>query len=257
MSALLRWQSQLIDAITAPEAPSPLPAGLSQPGLDAYRGNARLVRVEALLAAFPVCGQLVGAEFMRGVCRRYVSAEPAASANLCDDGARMGDFLAQFAPAAELPYLADVARLEMLRIRAFHAADADPLTPEQITQALADPTRLPLLQVGCHPSLNVLNSRYAIVSLWAAHQGIGDLASVNPALPEIALVIRVGLEVQVIALPPGGDVLIAGFAAGLPLGEAAGLAIATHPDFDLTAHLALLLRCGALSSFSLPTEVPS
>lgn len=74
MSALLRWQSQLIDAITAPEAPSPLPAGLSQPGLDAYRGNARLVRVEALLAAFPVCGQLVGAEFMRGVCRHYVSA---------------------------------------------------------------------------------------------------------------------------------------------------------------------------------------
>ena len=91
MSALLRWQSQLIDAITAPEAPSP--AGwLSQPGLDAYRGNARLVRVEALLAAFPVCGQIVGAEFMRGVCRCYVSAEPAASANLCDDGARMGIF---------------------------------------------------------------------------------------------------------------------------------------------------------------------
>ena len=69
--------------------------------------------------------------------------------------------------------------------------------------------------------------------------------------------IRVGLEVQVIALLLGGDALIAGFAAGLPLGEAAGLAIAAHPDFDLTVHLALLLRCGALSSFSLPTEIPS
>jgi hypothetical protein len=74
---------------------------------------------------------------------------------------------------------------------------------------------------------------------------------------KVALVVRVGREVQVVALPPGGDVLIAGFADGLTLGEAAGLAIATHPDFDLTAHLALLLRCGALSSFSLPTEVPS
>lgn len=50
MSALLRWQSQLIDAITAPEAPSPLPAGLSQPGLDAYRGNARLLRKNGRLA---------------------------------------------------------------------------------------------------------------------------------------------------------------------------------------------------------------
>jgi len=86
---------------------------------------------------------------------------------------------------------------------------------------------------------------------------MGDLAKVHPDVPEIALVIRVGLEVQVIALPPGGDVLIDGFIAGRPLGEAAGLAITAHPDFDLTAHLALLLRVNALSSFSLPPEISS
>jgi hypothetical protein len=126
-----------------------------------------------------------------------------------------------------------------------------------MAQALADPEQLPLLQVGCHPSLGVLNSRYAVVSLWAAHQGVGDLAQVNPCVPESALIVRTGLEVHVVALPPGGDLLIAGFAAGRSLGEAAGFVMAAHPDFNLTTHLALLLQVNALTSFSLPTEVSS
>ena len=249
-------QAQFAAALLDPDAPCP--DGLtawndSDPTrrFAVYRNNVIVSLIDALADAFPVAQELVGEEFFRAMAGVFVRQAPPTSVRLVEYGDGLPAFIEQFEPAATVPYLADVARLEMLRVRAFHAADADPLTPERIAQSLADPERLPLLHVSCHPSLNVLSSRYAVVSLWAAHQGIGDLASVNPALPEIALVIRVGLEVQVIALPPGGDVLIDGFAAGLPLGEAAGLAIAAHPDFDLTAHLALLLRCGALSSFSL------
>jgi hypothetical protein len=53
------------------------------------------------------------------------------------------DFIEQFEPASSVPYLADVARLEMLRVRAFHAADADPLTARSGRASLADPERLP------------------------------------------------------------------------------------------------------------------
>lgn len=255
-------QALFAAALLNPDAPCP--AGLTAwNGSDptrrfaVYRNNVIVSLIDALADTFPVTQELVGEEFFRAMAGLLVRQAPPQSAQLVEYGDGLPAFIEQFEPAHSVPYLADVARLELLRVRAFHAADADPLTPAQIAQALADPERLPLLHVGCHPSLNLLSSRYAIVSLWAAHQGIGDLASVNPALSEIALVIRVGLEVQVIALPPGGDVLIDGFVAGLSLGEAAGLAIAAHPDFDLTAHLALLLRCGALSSLSLPTEIPS
>jgi malonyl CoA-acyl carrier protein transacylase len=41
---------------------------------------------------------------------------------------------------------------------------------------------------------------------------------------------------------------------GLSLGAAAALALAANEDFDLTAHLTLLLRCGALFSLSRLTE---
>jgi len=247
-------------ALLDPDAPCP--AGLtawngSDPTrrLAVYRNNVIVSLIDALADTFPVTQELVGETFFRGMAGVFVRHDPPRSVQLVDYGAGFPAFIEQFDPARSVPYLADVARLELLRVRAFHAADADPVSPERMAQALADPEQLPLLQVGCHPSLGVLSSCYAVVSLWAAHQGVGDLAEVNPFLPESALVVRVGLEVHVVSLPPGGDLLIAGFAAGRSLGEAAGLVMAAHPEFDLTVPLAQLLRYGALSSLSLPTEL--
>lgn len=69
--------------------------------------------------------------------------------------------------------------------------------------ALASGERIAELLVTCHPSLTVLRSAYSIVSLWAAHQGAGDLGAVNPDHGEAALVLRQGLDVLVLRLPPG------------------------------------------------------
>jgi len=241
---------------------APCPAGLtawngSDPArrFAVYRNNVVVSLIDALADTFPVTLELVGDEFFRAMAGVFVRTAPPKSALLAEYGEGFPAFIERFEPARSVPYLADVARLEMLRVRAFHAADADPVTPDRVARALADPEQLPALRVTCHPSLSVLSSRYAIVSLWAAHQGVGDLACVNPAIPESALVIRAGREVQVVALPPGGEVLTARLADGLTLGEAAGLAAASAgPDFDLAANLALLLRFGAFSSFSLPAE---
>lgn len=247
-------------ALLDPDAPCP--AGLiawnsSDPTrrFAVYRNNVVVSLIDALADTFPVTLELVGEEFFRAMAGVFVRAAPPVSTLLAEYGADFPAFIEQFEPAGSVPYLADVARLEMLRVRAFHAADADPLSPDRVARALADPEQLPALRATCHPSLGVLSSRYAVVSLWAAHQGVSDLACVNPAVPESALVIRVELEVSIIALPPGGEVLTARLADGLTLGEAAGLAAASAgPDFDLTVNLALLLRFGAFSSFSLPAE---
>ena len=245
MSALLRWQSQLIDAITAPEAPSPLPAGLSQPGLDAYRGNARLVRVEALLAAFPVCGQIVGAEFMRGVCRCYVSAEPAASANLCDDGARMGDFLAQFAPAAELPYLADVARFEWAWHRAAWAAAADCWRPAQL--AALPPEAWADVRLSRHPAANCVASPWPLGEIFACHQDNphGDFYIDLNSGGGVWLLSRPALAPQWLALSPGQAALLEALWLNAPLGDAAQAALAVEPSLNLAESLGWLAAAGA------------
>jgi hypothetical protein len=250
-------QSAFAAALLDPDAPCPV--GLtawngSDPArrFAVYRNNVSLI--DALAATFPVTLDLVGEEFFRAMAGVFVRAAPPTSALLAEYGEGFPAFIERFEPARGVPYLADVARLELLRVRAFHAADADPVTPDRVARALAESELLPAPRVICHPSLGVLRSRYAVVSLWAAHQGIGDLASIDPAIPETALVVRTGLEVQAVALPPGGNALVAGFANGLTLGEAATLAVSASSNFDLATHLALLLRVGALTSLSLPTD---
>ncbi len=131
--------------------------------------------IDALADTFPVVQDLVGEVFFRAMAGVFVRQAPPRSAVLAEYGEDFPAFIGHFGPAHGVPYLADVARLERLRVRAFHAADAEPLTPERIARALEDPERLPALQVLCHPSVGVLGSRYAVVSLWAAHQGRGDL----------------------------------------------------------------------------------
>lgn len=219
-----------------------------------YRNNVVSSLIDALAETFPVTRELVGEKFFRAMAGVFVRHAPPRSALLAYYGEGLPAFIEDFEPARGVPYLADVARLEMLRVRACHAADADPLSPDRVAQALTDLERLPMLQMTCHPSLGILRSDYAVVSLWAAHQGLVDLASVDPGVPETALVVRTGLEVQVVALPPGGDALISSFASGLTLGEATALAAAASEDFDLTATFALLLRHGALCSLQEPEE---
>ncbi len=85
--------------------------------------------IDALRTKFPATERIVGEEFFRAMARVFVIAHPPRSKILHTYGDDFGDFIAAFEPAAELAYLADVARLEAARTRAYHAADATPLTP--------------------------------------------------------------------------------------------------------------------------------
>lgn len=253
-------QQQFSAALLDPD--QPMPAGLtawngSDPAarFAVYRNNVIVSLIDALADTYPVMQALVGEEFFRAMARVYADGAPPRSQVLAYYGAAFPDFIASFAPAATLPYLADVARLEMARVDAFHAADAAPLPVDEIAAALAEPEALPELRVGLHPSLRLLRSDHAVVSLWASHQGVGDIASVDPALPESALVLRPALDVEVILL----DVAAAGFIAellqGHSLGNAAEQASIIHPDFDLSGILTTLIGKQAITSITMTRRV--
>ncbi len=114
--------------------------------------------------------------------------------------------------------------------------------------AMTAPERLPSLRLTCHPSLAVVRSPHAVVSLWAAHQGAGAIGDVDPYQAEDALVVRRALDVEVLRLPGGAAAFVQALAAGHPLGAAAAQGQAEAPDFDLAAILTLLLRADAITS---------
>ncbi|MBL8587630.1 MAG: DUF2063 domain-containing protein, partial [Methylobacteriaceae bacterium] len=116
--------------------------------------------------------------------------------------------------------------------------------------AALDPEALPTLRPTMHPGLRLVRSRHAIVSIWAAHQGQGDLAEVDPDVAEDALIVRPALDVETMRLPPGAAAMFAGLLAGQTLGAALEAGFAEADGFDMTGALALLVRSGAVIGFT-------
>lgn len=214
-----------------------------------YRNNVMVSLVDALADNFPVTQELVGEEFFRAMARLFVQAHPPRSPVLALYGAELADFIAGFAPVASLPWLADLARLEMLRVQAFHAADAVALGESELAGLATDVEVLPQLQFSLHPSLGVLRSMHAVVSLWAAHQAAdvaAALAQVAIDAPEAALVWRAGLEVEIMRIDAAGAEFLIAIKHGAAFGAAAQQALAVDPEFDLGAALGLLIRGGVI-----------
>lgn len=219
-----------------------------------YRNNVAVSLVEALADTFPVTRELVGPPFFEAMARSFVAAKPPRSPVLTEYGDGFPDFITGFAPAHALPYLPDLARLELARVRAYHAPDAESLGTAELAGHLADPDRLPGTRVALHPSAAVLVSAHAIVSLWAAHQGEGRIEEVDPCRLESALVLRQGDDVLVLSIPCGAAAFLAALATGAPLGEAAELGACAEPGFDLAQTLALLIRHGAIAAWHPPGD---
>lgn len=233
------------------------------PGLQAWNGSAvqtrfnvyrnnRLASLNAALAdGFPVVAQLVGEEFFTALAHAFVQAHPPTSPVLLDWGDAFADFVGGFMaalpPDAQLPYLADVARLERARVRACHAADAEPLPASQLAAALQRPQDLPRLRFRLQPGLAVLDSSHPVVTLWRAHQTDGDvqLPDRSTWAGEAALVLRQGeglaAEVVVVPVPPPCARFVAGLQAGWPLADAVAAASQDRP-LDLPAALGLLIQ---------------
>lgn len=234
---------------------SPSPAGLmAWNGADigvrlaVHRNNVIVSLVGVLADTFPVLRRLVGDEFFEAMARLHVCEHPPTSAVMSEYGAGFADWIAGFEPAAALPYLADMARLERSRVTAFHAADAQPLPADALARHLADPALLPGLRLALHPSLSVHAFAHAVVSLWAAHQA-GDedvdgeaIGRVDLQRAESALVLRQGDEVLVLPASTADAALVAQLQRGICLAEA----VAAAPGADLAGVLGLLLQHGAL-----------
>ncbi|MQA66113.1 MAG: DUF2063 domain-containing protein [Alphaproteobacteria bacterium] len=240
------------------DADLPPPDGLRVPAGDSparrfavYRNNVLVSLVDALAARFPVTERLVGTDFFRAMAQAFAAAAPPRSPLLTVYGDAFADFIAAFPPAAGAPYLADVARLEAVCTRAYHAADVAPL-PEAAMRALAarDGEKLLATRLTLHPSVEVLHSPFAVATIWAAHQGDDVPCGLDPEGPEDVLVARPESDVEVTRLPPGGAIFVGALGDGVTLAEAAQTACVAEPGFDPTENLVALIGARVIIAVS-------
>ncbi|HEX4781166.1 MAG TPA: DNA-binding domain-containing protein [Usitatibacter sp.] len=241
MSALGTTQSRFIDALYA-EAPC-------EPGFAIYRRNLFANLTGALAATYPVVMRLVGESFFREAARQYVLSFPSRSGDLNQYGARFADFLAGYPHASELPYLADVARLEWACHESYHAADAASLDFAALAQVgAADQARI---RFSLHPAVRLMRSAYPVAAIWEANQPGNDGTPARSEGADWTIVSRDGGALGVQAVEPGCWALAGAIVQGLTLGEAA-----ESLGESLPAHLARLVGGGMVTAFTLAPAAP-
>lgn len=248
MPSLAERQADFVAALLDPARPAPSglvgPDGEDSPRRFAvYRNNVSVALIDALEANFPATCRIVGEEFFRAMARAYALIEPPGSPILLDYGAGFPDFIARFAPAEFLPYLADVARIERAWTEAYHAPEARPLDPAMLSSISSDEAAT--LCFTPHPSVRVVRSQFPALTIWRMNVADGVPAPVDlDSRGEDTLVARPDAEVEVRSIPAGGAEFIAALAEGSLLVEAAKAGLRVSPSFDLAANLTALLGAG-------------
>lgn len=215
-----------------------------------YRGNLGATWRRALGQAYPVVLALVGEDFFGGLARAYGRQFPSDSPDLHQFGARFAQFLVTFPPAAQLPYLPDMARLEWALHLAHYAPDAPGVSAEAL--AALNPEQLEARRFALHPACALLASDWQVPALWQAHQA-GEGQGVFPQQMQVAshaLVCRPGWTAQVLALDGAAHAALLALRQGQTFGAALDAAFAADEAFDLGAQLRLWLAHGVL------TEMP-
>ena len=248
MKRFAELQREFAGAVLDPGAAVPAPlarkAGVSPSRrFGVYRNNVYASLIDVLAGRFPVVARLVGDEFFRAMARAYVGREPPRAAVLIRYGVSFPDFIAGFAPAASVPYLADMASLEWAWHAAYHAPDAAPLPLAELAGAVDHAADAVLT---LHPSLSVVRSLYPIVSIFELNTQTGDVPPTRLEGGEDALVLRPRLEVELRLLPEGGASFLLALKEEKSIGEAAAIAFGQASGFDLEANLAGLIAGGAI-----------
>ena len=218
-----------------------------QQRLAIYRNNTQLGLTEALRNGYPVVNKLVGTEFFNHLARSYIRRYPPKAGCLLSFGNQFADFIAAFEPAAGLPYLPDMARLEWCWHEAFHEADANPLAMS--TLAKIDPAAYGKLGFTLHPSARLLASDYPILKIWESNQedyegdGRIDLDEGGCHL----LIYRPKWDVVIILLPEAEYQFLNLLDMQLTLIQAVEQVTVKAPDFPVQAVLQRWLNSGLLT----------
>jgi len=166
----------------------------------------------------------------------YVRTYPPKSPILMFYGEDFPAFLTGNRQTQHLPYLGDIARLELARRHSYHAADIPAITPERLADL--SPEDLLDIRLTLSPMMQIVTSYYPILSIWRMHMIQAHLGIDMHG--ETIMVSRPALDVEMHKL----DAPTYGFLTQLKnksLGDAYDAAIKIDKGFDLSQAIGLLL----------------
>lgn len=199
--------------------------------LSVYRNNIVGSLTDIMLESFPLILKLVGKDFLEGMARAFILQNPPKASCLNTFGEGFGEFIDGFEPARALPYLADIARLEIALNRAYYARDEESLKAEHLA-ALA-PDDLENLVLTLKESVTLMGSPFPLTQIRALCL---DEAAQQPDMGagEILMISRMADTPEIVRLEADEYHLLR---AKKPLGAATAETLERYPAFDFAKFL--------------------
>jgi len=244
MSSLAAFQREFVRAAVGGRTP------LSRrPAFAVYRNTSLQGALSALAATYPTVEQLLGDEAFAALALRFVRAVRPASPVMTDYGEGFIDWLALQSALAELPYLADVARIDWMCLEAHRAADAPLLDAGAVSDA--SPESWMTRRGALHPATRISWFRQPAPSIWlAARDGLLDGGFAPDWSAEGVLVTRPAGAVRVVRIDAAAHRMLGGLRLGETIGQAACAAAALYPQADIGQCFAGILASGAISGLT-------
>ena len=245
-TALHGWQQSLLAALWAPTHDEALDQ-LAAPGaphrhflwrgIAAYRSHAAAQAVRTLGAAYPVVQHLVGPENFEALARLLWREQPPQGGDLAQWGADLAALIEGLHDlVADLPFLADVARVEWALHSMATLGDAQAEPASFALLASEDPERLWL---DLAPGTDCFSSAWPVVTLIESQRGAQPGRSRSG---ETARVWRCGWRPRLCLAQRGEPAFLLAVHEGKSLGAALGCA----SGFDFSAWLAPAVQEGLL-----------
>ena len=202
-----------------------------------YRNTSARGVVEALRASHPTVDMLLGDEAFTQVALDFRREQAPKGPVLSDYGCDFAAFLGRQPWTCELPYLADVARLDWLWLESFLAADAiaAPLQPTSISK------------IALHPAARFAWTATPAMTIWLAHRDPWSMTELEPDwVEEGALFTRLGSCVRAEPIDAALHRLLAECSVPASVADVATNVAAAFPTADVPDLLRRGVASGAL-----------
>jgi hypothetical protein len=218
--------------------------------LEIYRSSIIGRFQKALKAIYPICEQLVGSEFFMAMASEFIATTQSHSPDLNDYGSDFADFIAAFAPAQALPYLADTARLEWAWHQITGAPDQTSFDHQGLVACYEEQADRIIFTLPKRASL--LASPYPVHQIWESNQKHfqGEQAITLVANQQYYFFIwRDGTDLRIDPLNEREWFLLNLFSQGIPLAVVCERTEHQFPTVDVAALLSAWVVHGWIGGF--------
>jgi len=214
--------------------------------LTIHRNNVQSSVGQSLAGLYPALVAFVGEVFFARLVVDFHRDFPPLHGHLVDYGDRLGDFLRDYAPLTDYPWLVDVARIESAGFEVYKAPELKPLDPA--TLAGVTPEKASLLHFHFVPCARLIASLYPVLSLYRYAMAGGD-GDETPSLTrhtdcQNLLVLRRDEATEFILLDSARFIFLQSLQSGAALAEAIAAGLASSQHFVPEEALKFAFSCG-------------